>query len=145
MRSMKLNDLMQVIVMVVILQISLGVIIYGVIGMAPEADVLSIITIIAVLITVSTSIAVVLYWVTRRYTTERALKVALMTLSGSEREVLEIVMQEGKIRQDDLFRKVDMSRSKLAALINNLAQKRAITKTPYQKTNILEPTPEFRR
>jgi uncharacterized membrane protein len=38
-----------------------------------------------------------------------------------------------------------MSKSKLSALVNNLERKRAITKTRYHKTNILEPTEEFKR
>ncbi len=142
---MKLRDLLGVVILVVIMQLSLGLVLYGPLGGAPGVDLYSVAVALLILTVVSASIAVALYWVVRRYTSERAIRVAMMTLSRDERAVLERIMQQGKVRQDDLRRQVDMSKSKLSALVNNLERKRAITKTRYHKTNILEPTEEFKR
>lgn len=136
---------MSVVILVVILQLSLGLVLYGPLGGASGVDLYSVAVALLILTVVSASIAVALYWVVRRYSSERAIRVAMMTLSRDERAVLEQIMQQGKVRQDDLRRQVDMSKSKLSALVNNLEQKRAITKTRYHKTNILEPTEEFKR
>lgn len=133
------------VILVVIMQLSLGLVLYGPLGGAPGVDLYSVAVALLILTVVSASIAVALYWVVRRYTSERAIRVAMMTLSRDERAVLERIMQQGKVRQDDLRRQVDMSKSKLSALVNNLERKRAITKTRYHKTNILEPTEEFKR
>jgi uncharacterized membrane protein len=127
------------------MQLSLGLVLYGPLGGAPGVDLFSVAVALLILTVVSTSIAVALYWVVRRYSSERAIRVAMMTLSRDERAVLERIMRQGKVRQDDLRRQVDMSKSKLSALVNNLERKRAITKTRYHKTNILEPTEEFKR
>ena len=142
---MRLRDLLGVVILVVIMQLSLGLVLYGPLGGAAGVDLYSVMVALLILTVVSTSIAVGLYWVVRRYSSERAIRVAMMTLSPDERAVLERIMQQGKVRQDDLRRQVDMSKSKLSAIVNNLERKRAITKTRYHKTNILEPTEEFRR
>lgn len=141
---MKLRDLLGVVALVVIIQLSLGLVLYGPLG-ASGVDFYSVLVALLILTVVSSSIAVGLYWVVRRYSSERAIRVALMTLTPDERAVLERIMQRGKVRQDDLRRQVDMSKSKLSALVNNLERKRAIIKTRYHKTNILEPTEEFKR
>jgi uncharacterized membrane protein len=98
---------------------------------------------VIVMTTVAGAIAVVLTFVFRRYATERTVKVAMMTLSEDERKVLEQIIQLKEVRQDDLRRKVDMSKSKLSALVNNLERKGAILKLRHHKTNILRPTKEF--
>ena len=142
---MRLNDLMKVVLLVVALQLPIGLVIYGSLSADSGVNLVSVAAVILVLLAFSTPIAFALYWLIRRYTSERTIRVALMTLAPDERKVLEIIMQEGKIQQDDLRRKADMSKSKLSALVNNLEKKRTITKTRHHKTNLLEPTPEFKR
>jgi len=140
--AMKTRNLAEVVLLVVILQLALTGALYGLAG-THGVDISAIAAAFLLMVLVSTGIGVVLYWLVNRYTSERAVKVALMTLTEDERRVLEQIMQQGKVRQDDLRRQVDMSKSKLSALVNNLERKRAITKTRYHKTNILEPTEEF--
>lgn len=143
-QSMKIRDLAELVLLVVVLQLTLGGILYG-LGGTHGVDISSVVVALLLIASVSTTIAVGLYWVVSRYTSERAVRVAMMTLTEGERRVLEQVMRQGRVRQDDLRRQVDMSKSKLSALVNNLVQRHAITKTRYHKTNILEPTEEFRR
>ena len=145
---MKLNDIMKIVLLVAALQIPVAIVIYGAYAPSTGSDISSAIIIMLLLLgfaLVFAIVAFILYWLIRRYTTERTLKVALMTLAPDERKILEIIMQEGSIRQDDLRRKADMSKSKLSALVNNLEKKHAIIKVRHHKTNILEPTPEFKR
>lgn len=100
---------------------------------------------ILVMVVVSGGIAIVLYWLVHRYTTERAIRTAMMAMSDDEQEILRIIMQEKKIRQDDLRRRVDFSKSKVSALVTNLVEKNAVKKTQYKRTNHLEPTEQFQR
>ncbi|KXA91234.1 hypothetical protein AKJ64_04860 [candidate division MSBL1 archaeon SCGC-AAA259E17] len=69
----------------------------------------------------------------------------MMAMSDDEQEVLRKVMQLEEVRQDELRRKLDFSKSKLSALINNLKDKNAIEKTRYKRTNKIKPTEEFQR
>lgn len=142
---MELDDLIKIMLLVAVLQVPTGLVIYAALTAGSGIDLLSVFSIILVLMTFSTGIAVALYLVTSRYSRERTLKVALMTLTTDERLVLEHVMRHGNVRQDDLRRQVDMSKAKLSALVNNLVQKKAINKTRFHKTNVLEPTKEFKR
>lgn len=139
---MRLRDLAGVILLVITLQLVFGGILYGLIGVQ-HLTFSSIVGAVLLMVVVSISVAVVLYWLTTRYASERAIRTAMMTLSGDEQKVLRLVMERGEIRQDDLWRKLDMSRSKLSALVNNLKRKHAITKTRYWKTNILRVSEEF--
>ena len=67
-----------------------------------------------------------------------------MTLTSDERLVFEAILRAGgEVRQDKLRRELDMSKSKLSALLNNLERKHAITKARYFKTNILRVSKEF--
>jgi len=143
-RTMKTRELAEMLLLVVILQMSMGGILYVLAGVH-GTNISSVLLSLLLVTSVSAGIASLLYWLISRYASERTLRVAMMTLTEDERKVLELIIRSGKIRQDDLRRQVDMSKSKLSALVNNLARKRAITKTPYHKTNILEPTEEFRR
>mgnify|MGYP000228401290 CR=1 FL=1 len=92
---------------------------------------------------VSGSIAIILTFSFKRYATERTMRMMMMTLSEDERTVFEEILRCREIRQDELRRRLDMSKSKLSALINNLERKGAILKLRYHKTNILRPTKEF--
>ena len=141
---MKTRELAEMLLLVVILQMSMGGILYVLAGVH-GTNISSVLLSLLLVTSVSAGIASLLYWLISRYASERALRAAMMALTEDERKVLELIIRSGKIRQDDLRRQVDMSKSKLSALVNNLARKRAITKTPYHKTNILEPTEEFRR
>lgn len=68
-----------------------------------------------------------------------------MTLSKDEETVMRRIMQEGEIRQDELRRELDFSKSKLSALLNNLEKKNAVEKNRYKRTNMLKPTEDFQR
>lgn len=113
----------------------------------PEAEIgwATVVITVLVMSAVAGSVASGLVVAFRRYEAARAAKVAMMTLTEDERRVLERIMQQGRVRQDNLRHQVHMSKSKLSALVNDLVQKRTITKKRYHKTNILEPTEEFKR
>lgn len=141
---MTLREALGLVALVVVLQLCLGILIYGPLKPAPGLELYSIIVAVLVMAAVSSSIVVALYAVFSRYAAERAVKVAMMTLTEDERKVLELVMRSGgEVRQDQLRRQLDFSKSKLSALINNLERKGAITKMRYHKTNVLKPTKEF--
>ncbi len=69
----------------------------------------------------------------------------MMAMSDDEKAVLKKVMQQGEARQDNLRRKLDFSKSKLSALLNNLEEKNAIEKVRYKRTNRIKPTEQFQR
>ena len=139
---MTLREVFGIVALVVILQLCLGTLIY-LLSPAPALQFHSILLAIGIMAAVAGSIAAVLAFSFKRYATERTMRVAMMTLSADERRVLEEVMRCREIRQDDLRRRLDMSKSKLSALVNNLEQKGAILKLRYHKTNVLRPTKEF--
>jgi uncharacterized membrane protein len=96
------------------------------------------------MVIVAVSITLPLYLVFRRYASERAVRVAMMTLTEDEQVVLRPIMEAGgELRQDHLRRRLDFSKSKLSALVNNLERKKVITKKRYHKTNVLKLTKEF--
>jgi uncharacterized membrane protein len=140
---MTVRDILSVMAIAIILQVSLALLLYGPLRPAPGLELYSIIVAVMVMAAVSSSLAAVLYVIFSRYARERALKVAMMTLSKDERAVLELILRSKEIRQDKLRREVSFSKSKLSAIVNNLEKKGAITKTRYFKTNILRPTKEF--
>ncbi|KXA94800.1 hypothetical protein AKJ36_02225 [candidate division MSBL1 archaeon SCGC-AAA259I07] len=76
---------------------------------------------------------------------ERAIRTAIMTMSDDEQKVLREIMQHKEIRQDDLRKELDFSKSKLSALLNNLEDKNAIKKSRYKRTNLLKPTEQFQQ
>lgn len=142
---MEIRDLINFVALVVVLQVIWGVILFFVFGDTPGVDLFSIGMGIVVLVVVSTAIGAVLYWLIQRYMKERAIKTAMMAMSEDEERVLRKVMREGEVRQDNLRREVDFSKSKLSALLNNLEEKNAVEKTRYKRTNKITPTEEFQR
>ena len=139
---MTLREVLGIVALVVILQLCLGMLIY-ILSPTPTLRLQSIVLAVGIMAAVAGSIAAVLAFSFKRYASERTMRVAMMTLSEDERRVLEEVMRCREIRQDDLRRRLDMSKSKLSALVNQLEHKGAILKLRYHKTNILRPTKEF--
>ncbi len=142
---MKFKDFLQVVLIVAILQGGLGIVLFSLTGGTPGVNLYSIGVSIIILITISSVIGLVLYWLINKYIKERAIKTALMTLSEDEETVLRKIMQNGEIRQDDLRRELKFSKSKLSALVNNLEKKNAIEKNRYKRTNMLKPSEEFQK
>lgn len=141
---MELRDLVEVLTLVIVLQLVLGGMLYVFIGVE-HFSLQSVSLAILLMVTASASVATVLYWVVNRYAKERAVRTAMMAMSEDEEKVLREVMRQGKARQDELWKELDMSRGKLSALINNLVEKNAITKERYRRTNLLKPTEEFQQ
>ena len=143
---MTLREAIGIVALVVIIQLSMGLILYGPLRPAPGLELSTIAVAIGVLAAVAGTIAAVLLYLLKRYGKERAVRVAMMTLTEDERKVLEAIMRSGgEARQDKLRREVDMSKSKLSSLVNNLERKHVIAKTRYFKTNILKVSEEFKR
>lgn len=142
---MELKELINFVALVAVLQIVWGVILFLFLRGTPGIDIFSIGLSIVVLIGVSSGVGAVLYWLIRRYMKERAIKTAMMAMSDDEKKVLRKVMQNGEVRQDNLRREVDFSKSKLSALLTNLEDKNAIEKNRYKRTNKITPTEEFKR
>ncbi|KXA95865.1 hypothetical protein AKJ65_00415 [candidate division MSBL1 archaeon SCGC-AAA259E19] len=137
-----IQDLAGILVLVIVLQLVLGGILYGFIGVK-HFSLQSVSLSVLLMVTASASVATLLYWIVNRYAKERAVRTAMMAMSEDEEKVLREVMSRGEARQDKLWKKLDMSRGKLSALINNLVEKNAITKERYRRTNILKPTEDF--
>lgn len=142
---MELRDLVNLVIVIIVLQTGLGVILFVLIGGAPGVNFYSVGVSIFALIIVSSFIGIFLYWLIQRYMKERAIKTAMMAMTDDEEMVLRKVMNHGEIRQDDLRREVDFSKSKLSALLKNLEKKNAVKKERYKRTNKLKPTEEFQR
>jgi uncharacterized membrane protein len=141
---MTLRETLGIVLLVVILQLCLGLLLYGPLSPAPGLELHSILVAVLIMAAVAGSIAAALAFTFKRYAGERAMRVAMMTLTEDERKVLESVLRAGgEARQDKLRRELDFSKSKLSALVNNLERKHAITKTRYHKTNILRVSKEF--
>jgi uncharacterized membrane protein len=141
---MTLREAFGIVLLVVILQLCLGLLLYGPLHPAPGLELNSILVAILIMAIVAGSVAAALAFTFKRYAGERTMRVAMMTLTEDERKVLERVLQlGGEVRQDKLRRELDFSKSKLSALVNNLERKRAITKTRHHKTNILKVSEEF--
>lgn len=144
-QTMEFRDLIQFFLLIVVFQVGSGVVLFVFAGGGTGIDFYSIGLSIIVLIIVSSGIGMVLYWLVRRYMKERAIRTAMMAMTEDEQEILRIIMEEGMIRQDDLRREVDFSKSKVSALVNNLVDKNAIEKTRYKRTNRLKPTEQFQK
>ncbi|MBS3815347.1 MAG: winged helix-turn-helix transcriptional regulator [Hadesarchaea archaeon] len=142
---MNLRELAYIIILVILLQGSLTALFFGLQGPTPGLDFWTIGISMFVMIAISGSIALILYWLVNRYMKERAIRTAMMAMSEDEEKLLRIIMQEGKIRQDEIRRRVDFSKSKVSAIVNNLIDNNAITKTRYKRTNHLEPTEDFQK
>jgi uncharacterized membrane protein len=141
---MTIREAFGIVALVILVQLCLGLLLYGPLQPAPGLEISAVVVAIAVMAGVAGSVAIVLVFLFRRYASERVARVALMTLTEDERRVFEaIVRSGGEARQDKLRRELDMSKAKLSALVNNLERKHAITKTRYWKTNILKVSKEF--
>lgn len=142
--AMTIREALGIVALVVLIQLSVGALLYVLAGSAPGIDLASIIMGILIMAAVAGFVSSVLVFLIRRYAGERVMRVALMTLSEDERRVFEAILRAGgEARQDKLRRELDMSKAKLSALVNNLERKQAITKTRYWKTNILRVRREF--
>ncbi len=140
---MTIREAFGIVALVVVLQLCLGLLLYGPLKPAPGLELSAILVAIGMMAAVAGGIAAVLVFLFKRYASERTLRVALMTLTDDERRVFEAILRSGEARQDKLRRELDMSKSKLSALVNNLERKHAITKARYFKTNILRVSKEF--
>jgi len=141
---MTIREAFGIVALVVALQLCMGLLLYGLLKPAPSLELSAIVVAIGMMAAVAGGIAAGLVFLFKRYASERTLRVALMTLTEDERKVFEaIVRAGGGARQDKLRRELDMSKSKLSALVNNLERKHAITKARYFKTNILRVSKEF--
>lgn len=141
---MTIREAFGIVLLVVVIQLCLGLLLYGPLSPAPGLELSAIFIAILIMTLVAGGIAVVLVFLIRRYTSERVKRVVLMTLTDDERRVFEAILRAGgEARQDKLRRELDMSKAKLSALVNNLERKHAITKTRYWKTNILRINKEF--
>jgi len=141
---MTIREAFGIVALVVIIQLCLGLLLYGPFGAAPGTEISTIVVAIGVMTGIAGSIAAVLVFLFNRYASERTMRVTLMTLTKDERRVFEAILRsKGEARQDKLRRELDMSKSKLSALVNNLERKHAITKTRHWKTNILKVNKEF--
>jgi len=140
---MTIREAFGIVALVIVLQLCLGLLLYGPLKPAPGLELSAILVAIGMMAAVAGGIATVLVFLFKRYASERALRVALMTLTDDERRVFEAILRSGEARQDKLRRELDMSKSKLSALVNNLERKHAITKARYFKTNILRVSKEF--
>lgn len=142
---MEFRELLNVVVLIVVLQTGLGVVLYSLMSGTPGVSFFSVGLSIIFLVAVSSVIGVILYWLVRRYMKERAIRTAIMTMSDDEQKVLREIMRHKEIRQDDLRKELDFSKSKLSALLNNLEDKNAIKKSRYKRTNLLKPTEQFQQ
>lgn len=141
---MTIREAFGIVALVIVLQVFLGLLLYGPLKPAPSLDLSLILVAIGIMALVAGVIASLMVFVFKRYTSERSMHLALMTLTEDERKVLEaIIKADGKAYQDKLRRELDMSKSKLSALVSNLERKHAITKERYFRTNILKLSKEF--
>jgi uncharacterized membrane protein len=138
------TEILLVILVAVVISISIGVALFGVIGIAPGIGWDLIAAALLLIVSISVVSTLIFYFAFRRYASERATRAVMMALSKDEQTVLRQIMNSsGEIRQDDLWRKLDLSKPKLSALVNNLERKGVLTKTRYHRTNILKLTEEF--
>lgn len=142
------REIISVVLIAATISVLSGVVLFAVLGVAPNVGLTTVTAAMVLMVLISVGVTLAFYFVFRRYVAERAINVAMMTLRDDEREVLRQIMEMGgEVRQDDLWRKLRerYSKSKLSALVINLEQKHAITRTRHHRTNILKLTQEFKR
>ncbi|KXA89966.1 hypothetical protein AKJ37_02160 [candidate division MSBL1 archaeon SCGC-AAA259I09] len=115
---MDLRDLAGILVLVIVLQLVLGGILYGFIGVK-HFSLQSVSLSVLLMVTASASVATLLYWIVNRYARERAVRTAMMAMSEDEEKVLRKVISQREARQDELWRKLDMSRGKTGESAQN--------------------------
>ncbi len=142
------SELLLSVVIALVISISVGLALFGLLGVAPDVGWSLIASALGIIIIVTVGATLIFHVKFKSYASERAVRVAMMTLSEEERAILGKIMELGnEIRQDDLWRKLreDFSKSRLSALLINLEKKNAITRTRYGRTNILKLTSEFKK
>lgn len=142
---MEIKELVNFVLLIIGLQTGVGVILFGLMGETSGVSFYSLGVSILILIVVASIIGLVLYWLVKKLMKERAIKTAMMAMSEDEKKVLREIMQDEEIRQDELRKRINFSKSKLSALLNNLEEKNAIEKNRYKRTNLVTPTEEFQR
>ncbi|MEM2866724.1 MAG: helix-turn-helix domain-containing protein [Candidatus Hadarchaeales archaeon] len=139
---MTLKEMLGLILLTLFLQLTLATVLV-LLTPGGSLEVSSLLLAVGIMVTVAGSMATVLAFLFRKYAKERTMKVAIMGLGEDERRVFEEILRCKEIRQDDLRRRMDLSKAKLSALVNNLEKKGMILKLRYHKTNLLRPTKEF--
>jgi uncharacterized membrane protein len=139
---MTLREMLGLILLTLLLQLTLATVL---ILLSPTGylELSSLLLAVGIMVAVAGSVAAVLAFLFRKYARERTMKVALMGLSEDERRVFEEILRCKEIRQDDLRRRMDLSKAKLSALVNNLEKKGMVLKLRHHRTNLLRPTKEF--
>lgn len=139
---MTLKEMLGLILLTLILQLTLAILL---VLLSPTGylELSSLFLAVFIMVAVAGSMATVLAFLFRKYARERTMKIAMMGLTEDERRVFEEILRCREIRQDDLRRRMDFSKAKLSALVNNLEKKGMILKVRYHKTNLLRPTKEF--
>jgi uncharacterized membrane protein len=139
---MTLREMLGLILLTLLLQLTLATVL---ILLSPTGylELSSLLLAVGIMVAVAGSVATVLAFLFRKYARERTMKVALMGLSEDERRVFEEILRCKEIRQDDLRRRMDLSKAKLSALVNNLEKKGMVLKLRHHRTNLLRPTKEF--
>lgn len=140
--TMTLKEMLGLILLTLFLQLTLATVLV-LLTPGGSLEVSSLLLAVGIMVTVAGSMATVLAFLFRKYAKERTMKVAIMGLGEDERRVFEEILRCKEIRQDDLRRRMDLSKAKLSALVNNLEKKGMILKLRYHKTNLLRPTKEF--
>ncbi len=128
---MKLVEVLSVILIALIVAILSGVVLFGVLGIAPDIEPSMIAFAMLVMMAITVGSTLVFYVAFTRYAAERAVRVAMLALSEDERAVLQKLMEfGGEVRQEDLWRKLRdrYSKSKLSALVINLERKHVLTR-----------------
>ncbi|TDA36480.1 MAG: hypothetical protein DSO02_00285 [Hadesarchaea archaeon] len=139
---MTLKEMLGLILLTLVLQLTLAILLI-LLSPAGQLEFSSLLLAVLIMVAVAGSISTVLAFLFRKYARERTMKVAMMGLTDDERRVFEEILRCKEIRQDDLRRRMDFSKAKLSALVNNLEKKGMILKIRYHKTNLLRPTKEF--
>jgi uncharacterized membrane protein len=139
---MTLREMLGLILLTLLLQLTLATVL---ILLSPTGylELSSLLLAVGIMVAVAGSVATVLAFLFRKYARERTMKVALLGLGEDERRVFEEILRCKEIRQDDLRRRMDLSKAKLSALVNNLEKKGMVLKLRHHRTNLLRPTKEF--
>jgi uncharacterized membrane protein len=139
---MTLREMLGLILLTLLLQLALATVLV-LLSPSGALELSSLLLAVGIMVAVAGSVATVLAFLFRKYARERTMKVAMLGLSEDERRVFEEILRCKEIRQDDLRRRMDLSKAKLSALVNNLEKKGMVLKLRYHKTNLLRPTKEF--
>jgi len=139
---MTLREMLGLILLTLLLQLTLATVLI-LLSPTGHLELSSLLLAVGIMVAVAGSVATVLAFLFRKYARERTMKVALMGLSEDERRVFEEILRCKEIRQDDLRRRMDLSKAKLSALVNNLEKKGMVLKLRHHRTNLLRPTKEF--